>query len=131
MGGSSKPIVLVVDDEESFRDLARVLLQPIECEFAGVGDAVTGLAELARRKIHMLIADLVMPGKEGIAMIREARRSHPGLKILAVSGALGGTQYLHAASKLGADATLDKAEVRMRLAPIVQGLLRSRAAQTL
>ena len=128
MGSSSKPTVLVVDDDESFRDLARVLLQPIDCEVVAVGDGVTGVSELARRNIFLLIADLVMPGKEGIAMIREARRSYPGLKILAVSGALGRAQYLHAASKLGADATLDKADVRKSLVALVQGLLGSRDA---
>lgn len=58
----------------------------------------------------MVLTDILMPGQDGIELIREIRRAHVNVKIIAMSG--GGyvdkTDYLRYARLLGADATINK-----------------------
>ncbi len=54
-----------------------------------------------------MLTDLVMPAEEGIELIRDLRKHHPRLKIVAMSGAFG-AEVLDAAQRLGADAALAK-----------------------
>jgi CheY-like chemotaxis protein len=59
---------------------------------------------------EVLVTDIIMPGMEGIETIREIRREHPGIKVVAMSGggAVGPRSYLQLARALGADITLRK-----------------------
>jgi two-component system, cell cycle sensor histidine kinase and response regulator CckA len=80
--------VLVVEDDESVRQLLRELL-------TGYGYAVvtaaTGQEALHRStqytgKIHMLLTDVVMPGMNGRQLAEKLRGQHAGLKVLYMSG---------------------------------------------
>lgn len=108
MGGEPDRVTIVVaDDEDAYREaIARSLRQsgysPVE-----VADGQEALDRIRQGGIDLLITDLVMPRKEGIETIRELRRTHPNLPIIAMSGAVEGS-YLKAAGKLGACATLAK-----------------------
>jgi len=80
--GSRRPRVLVVDDEASIRDLLTKTLALAEYE---VEDAIDGRAALTRLKASsydLLITDLKMPGMDGLALIRDARRLAPALPII-------------------------------------------------
>ena len=68
-----------------------------------------GSKAVARDRIDLVVCDILMPEKDGIEIILELRNSHPGLKIIAVSGGrLESGLHLHAARQLGADAGLEK-----------------------
>ena len=58
----------------------------------------------------MVISDIVMPNQEGLETIKLLRRSHPGLRIVAMSGGGGSDSdlYLDMALKMGADCALSK-----------------------
>ena len=61
--------------------------------------------------INLLIADLVIPEKNGIDMIMSFKKSHPELHIIAISGGGGITgkfDYLPIAKLVGAEITLKK-----------------------
>ena len=81
-----RPRVLVVDDEASIRELLTRTLALTEYEVEAVGDARTGLDRLRLGPYDLLIADLRMPVMDGLALIREARRLQPTLKVIIITG---------------------------------------------
>lgn len=99
--------ILVVEDEAAVRG--------IFTEFLGkkhnlllACDGREAL-EILRGGEHpdLVITDLVMPNQEGLALIREIRKTRPETRIIAMSGAFSG-RFLKTAELLGADATLVK-----------------------
>ena len=78
--------VLVVDDEESIRQLLTKTLALAEYEAQAVSDGKAGLELLRREPWDLLIADLRMPEMDGLSLIREARRLHPRLAVIIVTG---------------------------------------------
>ncbi len=78
--------VLVVDDEESIRHLLTRTLEMAEYDIEAVADARGGLDRLRLRDYDLLIADLRMPGMDGLTLIREARRLQPTLKVIIITG---------------------------------------------
>ena len=78
--------VLVVDDEESIRELLTKTLALAEYETQAVSDGRAGLELLRREHWDLLIADLRMPEMDGLSLIREARRLHPQLPVIIVTG---------------------------------------------
>jgi CheY-like chemotaxis protein len=70
-------------------------------------DGGEALKKIRERRFDLMLTDLVMPEREGLETIRTLRKERPDLKIVAVSGAFGGT-FLDVAQLLGADATLLK-----------------------
>jgi len=84
--GSTRPRILVVDDEASIRDLLAKTLALAEYE---VDVAPDGRSALERMRIYpydLLIADLKMPGMDGLAVIREAKRYKSDLPVIIITG---------------------------------------------
>jgi excisionase family DNA binding protein len=82
----SRPRVLVVDDEESIRDLLAKTLALAEYD---VDVAPDGRSALERMRIYpydLLIADLKMPGMDGLSVIREAKRYKADLPVIIITG---------------------------------------------
>jgi len=84
--GNTRPRILVVDDEASIRDLLAKTLALAEYE---VDVAPDGRSALERMRIYpydLLIADLKMPGMDGLAVIREAKRYKSDLPVIIITG---------------------------------------------
>ncbi len=80
--------VLVVEDEEEVRALARDVLEMngyTVLEALDAEDAVR-LGESHPGPIHLLITDVVMPRMSGPELARRLRASRPDLKVLCMSG---------------------------------------------
>lgn len=77
--------VLVVDDEEGYRDLLRVFLESRDLEMIGACDGVEAL-ELLRKHpgIDTFIVDLDMPRMNGKELIERIRRRvrHPSILVM-------------------------------------------------
>ncbi len=101
------PTILITDDDASVRCLLRQMLERSQYQVLEAADGNEALQRLTESQIDMLITDLVMPGREGLELIRQIRREQPGLKVIAMSGRFGGS-CLKAAELLGAHATLCK-----------------------
>lgn len=114
--------VLVVDDEEEIRSFFAKVLEDGGYRVVTAGDGVQAQEKLEKDSFDLVITDLVMPKAEGIETIRAIRQTRPGLKLIAVSGAFGGS-FLKFAAKLGADATLEKPVSPDRLLETVRHLL--------
>ena len=102
--------ILVIEDSDPIRSFLRDTL-----EFAGhtvieARNGHEGLALLPHRTVDLVITDIVMPEMEGFEVLREVRRTDPGMKIIAISGAGpdGGTNYLQTAKLMGAGKVLTK-----------------------
>jgi excisionase family DNA binding protein len=83
---ADRPRVLVVDDEASIRELLTRTLALTEYDVEAVGDGRSGLDRLRLASYDLLIADLRMPGMDGLTLIREARRLQPGLRVIIITG---------------------------------------------
>ena len=86
IAGTTRPRVLVVDDEASIRDLLSKTLALAEYD---VDVAADGRAALDRIRVYsydLLIADLKMPGIDGLAVIREAKRYKADLPVIIITG---------------------------------------------
>jgi len=78
--------VLVVDDEESIRELLTKTLALAEYTVESVGTGRIALDLLRRQDWDLLIADLRMPEMDGLSLIKEARRLQPSLPVIIITG---------------------------------------------
>jgi two-component system response regulator CpxR len=120
--GRSNGKVLVVDDDEQFRVLARAILEPSGFDVIESGDMQHCMLQLRYQAVDALILDMVMPGRDGIEALRELKQLFPEVRIVAVSGAEQSDLYLSVSAHLGADASLEKARVSA-LGPLLQLVL--------
>ena len=101
--------ILVIDDQGSIRTLLREILHS-----AGhvVSESSDGCIESHRwdEPPDLVIADMCLGETIGLDVIRNLRRSCPGIRIIAMSGGSKdhGLDILHEATKRGADGTLAK-----------------------
>lgn len=86
-------LVLVVDDEESIREITRGTLETFGYNVLIANDGTEALAIYADKKneIAVVLTDMVMPFMDGPATIRALQRMNPKVKIIAASG-LGAAQ---------------------------------------
>ena len=78
-----RPRVLVVDDEESVRDLVAKTLAK-DCEVETVADGPAAVHRLQATIYDLLITDLRMPGMDGLSVIR-ALRAYSGLPVIVLT----------------------------------------------
>jgi excisionase family DNA binding protein len=83
---SERPRVLVADDEASIRELLGKTLSLAEYQVDSVPDGRSALDRLRVENYDLLIADLRMPGIDGLQLIREARRFNTSLKVIIITG---------------------------------------------
>ena len=81
------PSVLIVDDHESFRDLARLLLSSEGFEV--VGEAHDGASALeAARRLHpdLVLLDVQLPDSDGVAIAHSLVQEYGAPQVVLVSG---------------------------------------------
>lgn len=83
---SSRPRVLIVDDEQPIRELLSRTLLLADYEVHEAPDGRAAIERLRLAPYDLLITDLKMPGIDGLAVIREARRLRGDLPIIIVTG---------------------------------------------
>jgi two-component system OmpR family response regulator len=82
------PRLLVVDDDAELRDLIAGFLVDQGLEVETAADAVEMDAVLARSAVDLIVLDLMMPGEDGLAIVRRLRGGsrRPGLIMLSAMG---------------------------------------------
>jgi YesN/AraC family two-component response regulator len=96
----SRPVVLAVDDEESVREVFRLLFED-EVELLLAGDGKEALEILRDRPVDLVLLDVLMPGLGGIEVLERIRQASPGLKVILVT-AVDNARTAVAAMRLGA-----------------------------
>ena len=81
-------LVLVVDDEDSIREITRGTLETFGYTVMTASDGTEALALYADHKneIAVVLTDMVMPFMDGPATIRALQRMNPNVRIIAASG---------------------------------------------
>jgi CheY-like chemotaxis protein len=67
--------ILLVDDSATHRSLVKVFLAALMLKFLEAEDAQTGLRILSRSEVDLVIADVKMPGMDGLEFVRVLRAS--------------------------------------------------------
>src|ERR671912_2345390 len=83
---SERPRILVVDDEASIRDLLSKTLALAEYDVDTAADASTALGRVRASEYDLLIADLRMPGMDGLTLIRQVKRIRAELPVIIITG---------------------------------------------
>src|SRR6202795_1960318 len=84
--GTARPRILVVDDEASIRDLLAKTLALAEYDVDVAPDGRSALERMRLYPYDLLIVDLKMPGMDGLAVIREAKRYKADLPVIIITG---------------------------------------------
>ena len=102
--------VLVIEDDEDFRDLALRWFRSYGIEADGAANGAQGLARQRERPASVIVTDVFMPEMEGIETIHDLRREFPEAKIIAMSGRDPRMKFdvFHVARELGAARTFKK-----------------------
>ncbi len=102
--------ILIVDDDPTIQLIAGELLKAEGHAVVHAGDGVEALKALVAIPADLVVLDMLMPNMDGLETIMEMRKSHPEVKILAISsgGPMGPHDLLRTAKLFGADDTLVK-----------------------
>ncbi len=82
------PTILLVEDDDAIRILLRNSLEKTGYRVIEARDGAEAIfqAELHEDPIHLLITDVVMPVMGGPALARNLAQTHPGIRLLLISG---------------------------------------------
>jgi CheY-like chemotaxis protein len=108
--GKEQMRILVIDDEVSARDVIVDLLTAVGHDVVEAKDGVEGLRLNSAEPADLVITDLFMPEKDGIAVVMELKRTMPDVKIITISGGghYGNLGPLQTAKLLGSTFILEK-----------------------
>jgi len=103
-------LILIVDDDPTVLRMLSLVMQRDGHTVMQAEDGEVAIRLFRTQPADVIITDLLMPNKEGLELISEAREISPGVGIIAYSG--GGKmqphEYLEFARGLGADKVFTK-----------------------
>lgn len=120
-------LILVVDDDPSVLKLLTQVMLRDGHTVLQAEDGDIALRMFRKTPVDVIITDILMPNKEGLELISEAREISPGVRIIAYSG--GGRMqpenYLEFAAGMGADRVFTKPVPITELSLAVKEMLAS------
>lgn len=102
-----RPNILIVDDEKIVRESLRDWLENVGYKVIIAESGEEALKIVKRRKIKIMLADLVMPGIDGIELMKEARKIVPSISTVIIT-AYGSIQSAIDATREGAHDYVEK-----------------------
>ncbi len=119
------PTILVIDDEEQVRSLLRQTLTEAGYEVVEAGNGRQGLDRYREAPTDLVITDILMPDEDGLEATLQLTREFPEVKIIAMTGGSGNTNFLDVAKLFGARKTLSKPFELARLLEAVRDELKN------
>lgn len=120
------PRILVVDDDAELRGLVVGFMQGNGLEARGVRDGIEMQAALARESFDLTVLDVMLPGEDGISLLRRLR-THSALPVILLT-AKGEESDRIVGLELGADDYLAKPFNPRELLARIRAVLRRGAA---
>jgi DNA-binding NtrC family response regulator len=102
-----KANVLVVDDEELYRRALERILQRVGHAVVAARDASEALAIVSGQPVDLVLADIRMPGINGLELVRQIHEITPDLPCIVITG-YGGAEQSVEALRAGAYWYLEK-----------------------
>jgi CheY-like chemotaxis protein len=117
-------LILVIDDENAIREVARETLSAFGYSVVVASDGAEAMAVFAAHKdeVKVVITDMMMPYMDGPATIRALRRLDPKVKIIATSG-LKAEDKISDAAQYGVKTFLPKPYTAEKLLKTVAAVL--------
>lgn len=100
--------ILIIDDNHEHRQLVIETLSEEGYEVTAASDGIEGLSAYRAQQFDLVITDVLMPGADGLEVIRAIREAGFDVPVIAMSG--GGASF-PAAISLSASRALGAAEV--------------------
>jgi two-component system response regulator PilR (NtrC family) len=104
--GDSRAI-LIVDDEQSMRDMLAILLKKEGLDVRTAASRAEAARALAERAVDLVLTDVRLPDGDGIEVLRHVKAGAPGTAVVVMT-AYGTSETAVAARKLGAEAYILK-----------------------
>jgi CheY-like chemotaxis protein len=132
--------ILVVDDEAYVREAMQRVLRSGSVTVAGAAGAGAAFADLNEARTDLVIIDVILPDMDGVTAIKQIRRDHPDVRIIAISGggnfglqaylpeAISTTAYLAACTAAGAHGVLPKPFETAELRSLIDQVLSAERA---
>jgi CheY-like chemotaxis protein len=117
--------ILVIDDDAILRDLVTDWLEAAGYRVRRASNCCAAATELGSQAPALIVSDMFMPGPCGAEAIKELKRQHPEVALIAVSGHFNSGQGISAQAALdaGADRALAKPVKRADLLRAVAELV--------
>ena len=127
MSTETTPRILVVDDDADLRALVSEFLGANGMEVASAADGAQMDIAMASRRFDLVVLDLMMPGEDGLSILRRLRK--PGGPGVIMLSAMGEDTDRIIGLEVGADDYLPKPCNPRELLARVRAVLRRRAEQ--
>ncbi|MFZ5979043.1 MAG: response regulator [Candidatus Zixiibacteriota bacterium] len=101
------PKILLVDDEKDFVHTLSERLQTRNIESSVVYDGEQAIDFVSKDEPNVMVLDLMMPGIDGLEVLRRVKRDHPQVEVIILTGH-GSEKEEKTAEELGAFAYLHK-----------------------
>ncbi|MDP8267174.1 MAG: sigma-54 dependent transcriptional regulator [Candidatus Tenebribacter davisii] len=98
--------ILIVDDEQDTRDIFRRHLED-EYSIDTADSANAAIERLKSNSYQVALSDLVMPGEDGLSLLKNIKKSWPEIAVMVISGKAS-IEMAVEAMKLGADEFIEK-----------------------
>lgn len=118
--------ILIVDDEEGIRQILVELLEFERFKVDAVASAEEALEAIRKRQFDVVVTDIVLPGIDGVELMKRVKQSSPGTPVVLITGYSG--RYRPAAAvDAGADGYFTKPFKRVELVFTLSQLMQKRA----
>ena len=77
---------LIVDDEETVREVLRRSLMGAGCQVTVKTNGKEALEFLKQNQVSIMITDIVMPEMDGVQLLKEAKELYPYLPVYLITG---------------------------------------------
>ncbi len=122
------PRILIVDDEQSLREMLTVLLQREGYQIAQAANGEEALAKIAENNVDLIISDIKMPRLTGIDLLRRIREQENDTTMIMMT-AFSSTEEAVEAMKLGAYDYITKPFKNDEIRLVVKNALERRQLQ--
>jgi CheY-like chemotaxis protein len=120
--------ILVIDDDELFREFVQKALAGAGFEVVPAGDGDEGLRKFTEMPFDLVVCDVLMPNKDGLETIRAIRSISARLPIITMTGGVladteDGLDDLRMSMAFGATRTIGKPFRATKLLKLVRDCL--------
>ena len=78
--------ILLVEDTDIVRDVLTGFLESEGYQIDEARDGVEAIEKLSEKPFDVVITDIKMPRMDGISLLKEVQKFHPGTKVIIMTG---------------------------------------------